>query len=266
LHSIWSGIARLTSAPLFRVANIVSDPIIRRVYVWDWPVRLFHWMLLLAVVAAYLTQRAGEMEWHQRIGLGVIGLIVFRLVWGFVGNQHARFAEFLRGPSAIRAYLRGEWKGLGHNPVGGWSVLLLLLIPLGMAATGLFANDDVSFSGLLSAWVDKSVSDRLTNLHYLGFNILLALIGVHLAAIVFYRLKRRVDLVRPMLTGWKDAATSPEEAQDAQKNPLQEPTDRRTRWLALVIALSVSAFAVSGILALEPPPPPASPTVTTPDW
>jgi hypothetical protein len=94
----------------------------------------------------------------------------------------------------------------------------------------------------------------------------LALIGVHLAAIVFYRLKRRVDLVRPMLTGWKGAATSPEEAQDEQTNTLQEPTDRRTRWLALLIALSVSAFAVSGILALEPPPPPPSPTVTTPDW
>ncbi len=227
-----------------------------RVYVWDWPLRLFHWLLLLAVVAAYLTQRFGAMEWHQRIGLTIVGLIVFRLVWGFVGTRHARFVEFLRGPAAVRTYLRGEWKGLGHNPLGGWSVLLLLLTPLGMAVTGLFANDDISFSGMLSAWVDKSLSDRLTNLHYLGFNFLLALVGLHLAAILFYRLKRRVDLVRPMLTGWKET--------DAASG---EKKDHRIAGLpALALASGIATMAVAGILALEPTPPPPPPAVNAPDW
>jgi len=227
-----------------------------RVYVWDWPLRLFHWLLLLAVAAAYLTQRAGAMEWHQRIGMTIVGLIVFRLVWGFVGTRHARFADFLRGPAALRAYLRGEWKGHGHNPLGGWSVILLLLMPLGMAATGLFANDDVSFSGLLATWVDKSLSDRLTSLHYLGFNLLLALVGLHLAAILFYRLKHRVDLVRPMLTGWKET--------DAASGEKTE--ERRTGLAALALASGIAALTVAGIQALEPPPPAPPPAATTPDW
>jgi cytochrome b len=230
-----------------------------RVYVWDWPLRLFHWLLVLAIVAAYLTQYFGAMDWHQRIGLTVIGLIVFRLVWGFVGTRHARFAEFVRGPAGVLAYLRGEWRGFGHTPLGGWSVLLLLLLPLAMAASGLFANDDIAFAGLLSGWVNKSVSDQLTSLHYLGFNLLLGLIGLHLAAIAFYRLKRRVDLVRPMLTGWKEAREAPLDVQDS-------PNSAMAGGVALAFALLVAAAAVSGVVALQPAPPPPAAATAAPDW
>ena len=228
---------------------------LKRIYVWDWPLRLFHWLLVAAIVAAYLTQRVGAMEWHQRIGLTILGLIVFRLVWGFVGTRHARFADFVRGPSSVFAYLRGKWHGHGHTPLGGWSVLLLLLVPLGMVTTGLFANDDIAFSGLLSAWVDKAQSDSLTSLHYLGFNLLLGVIGLHLAAIAFYRFKRRIDLIRPMINGWKESLDMPS---DTQKNA-------RTGSLALLFSLIVAGLAVAGVAALEPPPAPAA-TAGTPDW
>jgi len=236
-------------------SNLEFERMGNRIYVWDWPLRLFHWLLLAAIVAAYLTQRAGAMEWHQRIGLTIIGLIVFRLVWGFVGTRHARFTDFLRGPSGVVAYLRGEWRGHGHNPLGGWSVLLLLLLPLGMATTGLFANDDIAFSGLLSAWVDKAQSDNLTRLHYLGFNLLLGVVGLHLAAIAFYRFKRRINLVRPMLSGWKETLEMPSD----------KPQNAAIRPLALLFSLLVAGLAVAGVAALEAEPAPAA-TEVTPDW
>ena len=227
-----------------------------RIYVWDWPLRLFHWLLVIAVVAAYLTQYFGVMEWHQRIGLTILGLIVFRLVWGFVGTRHARFADFLRGPKTVLTYLRGDWRGVGHNPIGGWSVLLLLLVPLMMATSGLFANDDIAFSGLLSGWVDKSMSDQLTSLHFLGFNLLLGLIGLHLAAIVFYRLKRRIDLIKPMLTGWKEVPEPSSENENMN----------RSGTVGLLFSAFVAGVAVAGVMALEPAPPPPTPTVVSPEW
>jgi cytochrome b len=227
-----------------------------RIYVWDWPLRLFHWLLVAAVAAAYLTQRFGAMEWHQRIGLTILGLIVFRLVWGFVGTRHARFADFLRGPKTVLTYLRGDWHGVGHNPIGGWSVLLLLLVPLMMATSGLFANDDIAFSGLLSGWVDKSISDQLTSMHFLGFNLLLGLIGLHLAAMVFYRLKRRIDLVKPMLTGWKEIPEPSSETENMNHSGT----------FALIFSVFVAGMTVAAVIALEPAPPPPIPTITSPEW
>lgn len=231
---------------------------IQRIYVWDLPVRLFHWLLVALLLAAYLSATFGHMDWHQRIGLSILGLVSFRLAWGFLGSRHARFADFVRGPRAVRAHLRGHWRGLGHSPLGGWSVLMLLAVPLGMVGSGLFANDDIAFQGPLAGWVDKATSDLLTRLHHLGFNVLLALIALHLAAIVFYRLARRQDLVTPMITGWKTAA------EDAARQA--EPAPPRARWAALVFSLAVAAGVVYGVLALQPPPPPPVPAEALPDW
>ena len=97
-----------------------------RIKIWDLPTRLFHWLLVLSVAGAFITESLDEMEWHGRVGLFVLGLLVFRLIWGFVGSTYARFTQFIRGPQSIRAYLKGEWKGLGHNPIGALSVLALL--------------------------------------------------------------------------------------------------------------------------------------------
>lgn len=225
-----------------------------RVYVWDLPTRLFHWLLVVLIAAAYLTASFDVMDWHRRIGLTLLGLVVFRLVWGFVGSRHARFADFLRGPAAVLAYLRGAWHGVGHNPLGGWSVLLLLLLPLAMVGSGLFANDDVAFQGPLAALVDKATSDQLTSLHHLAFDLLLGLIGLHLAAIAYYRLARRENLVKPMFSGWKEGDFT------------EEQPRRPTRWPALLLAVAVAGGVVYGVTTLEPPPPAPIPAEALPDW
>ncbi|MCU0933010.1 MAG: cytochrome b/b6 domain-containing protein [Thiobacillaceae bacterium] len=225
-----------------------------RVYVWDLPTRLFHWLLVVLIAAAYLTASFDAMDWHRRIGLTLLGLLVFRLVWGFVGSRHARFAEFLRGPAVVLAYLRGAWHGVGHNPLGGWSVLLLLLLPLAMVGSGLFANDDVAFQGPLAALVDKASSDRLTSLHHLAFDLLLGLIGLHLAAIAYYRLARRENLVKPMFSGWKEGDFA------------EEQPRRPARWPALLLAVVVAGGVVYGVTTLEPPPPKPIPAEALPDW
>jgi cytochrome b len=227
------------------------------VYVWDLPTRLFHWLLVVLVVAAYLTQEFDAMVWHQRVGLGLLGLLVFRLIWGVIGSRHARFADFLRGPAAMRAYPRGEWQGLGHSPPGGWSVLLLLALPLMLVGTGLFANDDVAFKGLLAAWVDKAVSDRLTGLHHLVFNLLLVVVGLHVAAIAYYRLVRRQDLLRPMWTGWKHAKPDPDSARSE---------GFRGRWPAFILAGALAGGVVYGVLAFSPPPPEPQAAQAVPSW
>jgi cytochrome b len=229
----------------------------QRVYVWDLPTRLFHWLLVVLVIAAYLTQEFDAMEWHQRVGLSLLGLLVFRLVWGVIGSRHARFATFLRGPASVRAYLRGEWQGLGHSPLGGWSVLLLLALPLMLVGTGLFANDDVAFKGLLADWVDKAVSDRLTGLHHLAFDLLLGLVGFHIAAIAYYRRVRQQDLLRPMLTGWKQAKPDPDSAR---------PETFKGRWPAFILASALAGAAVYGVLAFTPPPPEPVPAQAMPSW
>ncbi len=130
-----------------------SDPA-GRVRVWDLPTRLCHWALAVCVAGAFVTQAVEAMAWHGRFGLAILGLVVFRIFWGFFGSTYARFATFVRGPGAIRAYLQaakaGAWRGFGHNPLGALSVLALLAILATMAATGIFANDDVSFTGRCS--------------------------------------------------------------------------------------------------------------------
>ena len=115
-----------------------------RIQIWDLPTRLFHWLLVSAIGAAWATGEAGGswMIWHGRIGLCIIGLISFRLAWGFLGTNYARFSTFVRGPAAIRAYLRGQWQGLGHNPLGALSVLALLAVVSLQMGSGLFANND----------------------------------------------------------------------------------------------------------------------------
>lgn len=176
-----------------------------KVKVWDWPLRFFHWALVLAVGAAIVTGEIGGSlaDWHGRAGLLVLGLLVFRLAWGFLGSTHARFISFLPSPGALVAYLRGAWQGVGHNPLGALSVLALLGILAAQVGTGLFANDDIAFEGPLFHLVEKSSSDRLTGLHARIFWGLAGLIGLHLASIVFYARIKKHNLLAPMITGNK---------------------------------------------------------------
>lgn len=220
-----------------------------KAYVWDIPTRLFHWLLVVCVIGAFVTAKVGgnAMIWHGRLGLAIVGLLTFRLVWGFVGSTYARFASFVCGPGAILAYLRGAWQGPGHNPLGALSVLGLLGILTAQAATGLFANDDIAFEGYLVPLVGSELSGRITGIHHLLEKLLMLLVALHIGAIAFYARVKKHNLVRPMLTGWADG--TPEQSAKGGS-------------AAAVVAAALIAAAVvwaaSG--AILPPPPPAPPT------
>lgn len=175
------------------------------VHVWDWPLRLFHWLLVISVVGAYLTGREGGdwTDWHARFGSMVLGLVIFRLIWGFIGNTHARFINFFPTLPRLIAYVKGDWQGVGHNPVGAMAVFALLATLFILVGTGLFANDDIAFEGPLFSWVDKDFSDKLSGWHLRSVNVLLILVGIHVAAINFYQHVKKSDLIKPMLTGKK---------------------------------------------------------------
>jgi cytochrome b len=224
-----------------------------KVKVWDLPLRLFHWSLVASVATAFVSAQIGgnAMVWHGRAGLAVVGLLVFRVVWGFVGPSPARFASFVKGPAAIRTYLRGEWRGIGHNPLGALSVLALLSLLAAQALSGLFANDDISFQGHLYPLVGADLSSQITGIHKLFEPLLIALVTLHLGAIAFYVKVKKDNLTIPMITGWKDVA-----------EPIEAP--RGGGVVALLVAVVIAAgatYAASGALL---PPPQAAATIETP--
>ncbi len=227
----------------------------KRIRLWDLPTRLFHWLLVLSVVAAIVSGQVGGnfIDWHARIGLFIVGLVVFRLVWGVAGSTYARFGHFFPTPARVRAYLKGEWTGLGHNPLGAFSVLGLLALLTLQVVTGLFANDDIAFVGPLADLVSKALSNRLTGLHHQAANLIFVLIALHVAAIVFYARVKKENLVKPMVTGWKEVETG--------------ESARGGGVLALLLALILASGAVYGASgAWLPEPPPAPPAAEAPSW
>lgn len=211
----------------------------QRVRLWDLPTRIFHWLLTVLVIAAVITAKTGgnAMVWHGRIGLTILGLVVFRIVWGLVGSTYARFSSFLPTPASISAYLRGQWHGLGHNPLGALSVFGMLAMLSVQVSTGIFANDDIAFQGPLAALIDKELSDTLTGVHKLSIKILIALIVLHLGAIAFYAFVKKDNLVKPMISGWKTIAPGAMAPADGQSARGGGP-------LALCFALLVALAAV----------------------
>jgi len=185
----------------------------KTILVWDLPLRLFHWLLVLLVVVSWISASIGgnAMQIHLLSGYTILALVLFRILWGFLGSTHARFASFVRGPAAVIAYLRALTRNepsrhLGHNPAGGWSAILMLAVLLLQACTGLFANDDIATEGPLAKLVSKALSDRITGVHHLNVKLLYVLIGLHLSAIAYYFFYKRENLVKSMFTGFKDAA------------------------------------------------------------
>jgi cytochrome b len=227
----------------------------QRIRVWDLPTRLFHWGLAILVVASIISGKIGGnlIDWHGKFGLAILGLLTFRIIWGLVGSTYARFASFFPTPGRIRAYFRGEWKEPGHNPLGALSVFALLGLLALQVATGLPGNDDIAFRGPLFDLVGKAFSDRMTGIHKLSINLLFALIALHVAAIMFYARVRKDNLVKPMITGWKE-------------HPQGRPATGGSI-VALVIALTLAATAVHGASgAWLPAPPPAPAAAPTPTW
>ncbi len=205
----------------------------RSVKVWDLPVRLFHWLLVIGVFALWLTADVlDRLGLHMAIGLALLGLVVFRLVWGVIGSDTARFTQFVKCPRTILAYLKhpkpGIW--LGHNPLGALSVLALLLSLVVQLFTGLFANDQIYNEGPLSDYVSERYQDLASAVHEVNFYVLLGLITLHLIAIAFYQFKKREPLVQAMVTGKR------------RLNPgdtVQNPNPRFAGWIAFLIAAGI---------------------------
>ena len=203
-----------------------------KIRVWDLPTRLFHWILAALVIGSFASVKIGNMDWHGRLGYAVLALLIFRLIWGFAGGGYSRFSTFVRGPGSVMAYLRGASHGPGHNPLGALSVLAMLAALLFQAGSGLFTNDDIAFEGPLAHRVSGARSSLLTTWHRRNENILIALVVVHVAAIVYYRLRLKQDLISPMLTG--DASLS-------SPHP-HSPDNLAMRLRALIIASACAAL------------------------
>jgi cytochrome b len=213
-----------------------------KVAVWDVPVRLFHWLLLGLVGFSWWSGDQGDdwMDWHSKSGYAILTLLLFRIGWGFIGSDSARFAQFVRGPRASFAYLRSVLQRqpkayLGHNPLGGWMIMALLLVLLVQVITGLLGNDDSDYSAPLSHWVSHDTSSFITTLHVYNFDLLLALVGLHLAAVLTHLIMRRDDLLTAMFTGFKTSLTG-------------ESAGRRVSVWRAIVLLGVMGGAVYGLL------------------
>mgnify|MGYP006142930851 FL=1 len=215
------------------------------VRVWDLPTRLFHWALVVCVIGQIITANVGGnwMNWHLRLGYTVLTLLLFRLVWGFVGGHWSRFSSFLYGPTAVLNYLRGQARPehrVGHNPLGAFSVFGLLTILLLQVGSGLFSDDEIAFTGPLVGLVSGEAVSLATSYHKnVGKFIVLALVVLHLLAIGYYRIAKKEDLVRPMIVGDKQVATPVSSARDSAQS----------RLLALGV-LCLCALVVYGLVDL----------------
>lgn len=186
-----------------------EQPLVR---VWDLPTRLFHWTLVVLIALQFATAEFGwlSMEWHYRFGWATLALIAFRIAWGFVGSQTSRFADFVRGPVSVARYVatlaESPHPRLGHNPLGGWSVVAMLAVVLAQALSGLFTSDGIDEDGPFVDAVPNAAVKLATRLHHLGENVLLVLITLHVVAVLLHRVLGRDDLVGPMISGRKRIA------------------------------------------------------------
>lgn len=191
------------------MTDMTDSPAETRQMIWDPLVRVFHWALMLCVVAAWILGEFGPdiMTLHFWLGYAVGGLLLIRLLWGFVGPRTARFASFVTGPGPVLRYIatlpaRKPSHAAGHNPLGGWSVVAMLVLLGLQVVTGLFVGtDDYVNMGPLSGYVSEDVNKLVLGWHKTFAPLILALVGLHVAAIWFYKIWKREDLITPMITG-----------------------------------------------------------------
>jgi cytochrome b len=193
------------------IASVMNEANSSTVVVWDLPVRVLHWLIVIAVALSWWSAEQRLMDVHRYSGYALLGVLVFRIYWGLVGSPTARFSRFVRGRSAVAAYVRGRSPvpgAPGHNPLGGWSVVAMLVLLLTQVGLGLFVTDvDGLESGPLSYLVSFEASRELAESHELVFNIILAVVALHIAAVLFYLVARRTNLVGAMFTGRRPAHT-----------------------------------------------------------
>ena len=214
------------------------------VRIWDLPTRLFHWLLAACVIALVITGQLGgdAMVWHFRLGVTVLTLLLFRLLWGFVGGHWSRWSQLALSPGQALAYLQGRsvrvW--VGHNPLGSWSVLLMLAVLLLQVSTGLVSDDEIANAGPLTPLVSAATVSAATAWHKgLGKGVLILLVSVHVLAIVWYQLRKGQALVPAMLHGDKSL---PQAAAASRDGP--------TPWALAALLLTVCALAVRWLIHL----------------
>ena len=237
-----------------------EDPV--AVKVWDLPVRLFHWVITVLFVFQLVTGKVGGelMPWHKLSGYAILTLVLFRILWGFAGSTHSRFSSFMAGPVstwrfARRLFSRQAVPQLGHNPLGGWSVMAMVATLAVQAVTGLFANDGVSHEGPLSPLVSLDVSNFMTDIHDWNLRLIVLLVTIHILAVVFHLIVKKDEVVIPMFTGVK--RVPPEMLRERREMPRSSKLRRaasrensasyiESSWRALVLFLA--AAAVVGVV------------------
>ena len=178
--------------------------------VWDLPTRIFHWVLLLAVCVSWTSAEFDYYNIHQWSGYTILVLVVFRLFWGFVGSVHSRFSDFVSTPATVMKYLKGNMPTrVGHNPLGAWSVVALLLLLLAQALTGLFNSDELMYNGPFYYAVDSTLANQLGDLHEKIFWLLSTLILLHIAAVLYYRFGKGDNLLAAMFSGGSGGQAAP---------------------------------------------------------
>lgn len=211
-----------------------------KIRIWDLPLRLFHWLLALAVIGSFVTVKLGgnAMIWHARLGYFVLALLLFRIIWGFFGSRYAKFSQFVKGPQAIFDYLKNGHETPGHSPLGALSVLALIGLFLGQSLAGLFASDDIAFEGPLVKYVSSSWVEWLTSLHRWNEWVLLSLVVIHVFAIIYYKRWKGINLVRPMIRGDKEFS----EDKSEQILNAQDHYVLRLKAMAIFIAIAVILY------------------------
>jgi len=228
----------------FTITALMKAPMFT-VRIWDLPTRLFHWLLAACVIGLLITGNVGgnAMVWHFRFGYSVLTLLLFRMIWGFIGGHWSRWSQFPVSPSQVWSYLRGQGgpaHHAGHNPLGSWSVLALLFFLAFQVGTGLVSDDEISNMGPLSAMVSGSVVSWATSWHKnLGKFILLSLIALHVLALAWYHFKKHISLVPAMVHGDKGLT-----------HPVPPSVDRGISRLWALLCLFLSAAAVAVLLSL----------------
>lgn len=207
--------------------------------VWDLPIRLFHWLLVALIAFSWWTADYDHVDWHIWSGCAILTLLIFRLLWGFVGSSTARFSGFAPGPKSVVRYLRGSrWDAIGHTPLGALSVVALLLVLCVQVGLGLIAEDEDGINfGPLAHLVSTDTSDKAREIHALNFDLILAFIALHIGAILFYRVFRGKRLTSAMITG------------RARLNAPAHPMRPGKWWVALLclaIALGVTRWVIAG--------------------
>ena len=215
----------------------------QRTRIWDLPVRIFHWALVLLVVSQIVTASIGgnAMEYHVLGGLSILTLVLFRIVWGLLGTHTARFINFVRGPRAVLRYAKSLAASdpqhvQGHNPLGGWSVLAMLASLLVQAVSGLFADDEIMTTGPLWKYVSEDTARLFNVIHETNALVLLTLICIHLAAILFYLIRKKENLITPMFTGIKPGSGTGDRS--------MRPLDGALRALIVLIICAAATWAV----------------------